>query len=62
MSDKADGLRRVASSEKNSQSQGRSGGGTKKLEGPVRSVHHNPVNSGGINRATKGTGAGKKEY
>jgi len=52
--DKADGLRRVASKEHNSQSQGRSGGGTMKLPGPVKSVAHNPLKGGGINRATSG--------
>lgn len=52
------GLGRVASKESNNQSQGRSGGDTKKLPGPVRSVAHNPTKGGGINRATQGRGAG----
>ena len=53
------GLQRVSNKERNSQSQGRSGGETKMLPGPVRSVKHNPTTGGGINRATRGTGAGK---
>lgn len=32
--------------------QGRSGSGTTKKAGPVKSVSHNPVKGGGINRAT----------
>ena len=49
-----EGLARVKGREKSNYPQGRSGGGTKKLAGPVKSVAHNPVKSGGINRATQG--------
>lgn len=54
----AAGLRR----EKNAYEQGRSGGRSPELRGPVKSVKHNPTQSGGINRATRGTGAGKRTY
>ena len=47
------GLARAKAKEQSNYPQGRSGGGTKKLAGPVKSVAHNPVKSGGINRATK---------
>lgn len=58
MPDMKGGLARVASKEHSNQSQGRSGGETKKLGSVVGSVRHNPTNNGGINRATKGKGAG----
>ncbi len=51
-----EGLRRVASKEKNNQPQGRSGGDTRKMGGVVGSVRHNPTKSGGINRPTRGIG------
>ena len=54
------GLARIKK-EQNNHLQGRSGSETLILGGPVRSVKTNPTQSGGINRATKGTGAGKKE-
>lgn len=46
---------KVPLKESNNHSQGRSGAGTKKLAGPVKSVKHNPTKSGGIFRATKGS-------
>ena len=49
-----EGLARASRMEKNNYPQGRSGGGTKILAGPVKSVKHNAVSGGGINRATKG--------
>jgi len=52
--DFAEGLARAKSKEKSNYSQGRSGGETKKIAGPTKSVAHNPVRSGGINRATQG--------
>jgi hypothetical protein len=58
MGDKAAGLARVASKETSNQSQGRSGAETKKLGDVVGTVRHNPTHGGGINRATKGKGAG----
>ena len=57
-----EGLARVASKEKDNFKQGRSGSGTLKLQGNISIRHHNPVQSGGVNRPTRGTGAGKKEY
>ncbi len=48
------GLQRVSSKETNNQSQGRSGAQTKVMPGVVGSVRHNPTQSGGINRATRG--------
>jgi len=56
------GLARAASKETNNHKGGRSGGETCQLPGPVRSVKMNSTQGGGINRATRGTGAGKKEY
>ena len=57
-----EGLARVGSKEKDNHKQGRTGAETKKLMGNIRIQHHNPTQSGGINRATRGTGAGSKEY
>jgi hypothetical protein len=50
---------KVQVTEKNNYPQGRSGGETKKNEGPATGagIRHNPTNEGGINRATKGKGA-----
>ena len=58
MGDKEAGLNRVSRKETNNQSQGRSGGETKRLGDVVGTVRHNPTSGGGINRATKGKGAG----
>lgn len=52
------GLGRVSSKEKNNQQQGRSGSETKKVGDVVGTVRHNPTSGGGINRPTKGKGAG----
>ena len=49
------GNRGSTAKEVNNHKQGRSGGGTKKLEGPVKSVKHNPTKSGGVFRAPKGS-------
>ena len=49
-----EGLARASRMEKNNYPQGRSGGGTKILAGPVKSVKSNPTQGGGVNRATKG--------
>ena len=48
------GLARASRMEKNNYPQGRSGGETKILAGPVKSVKSNPTQGGGVNRATKG--------
>lgn len=42
--------------------QGKSGSKDKILPGLVKSVRHNPQTGGGVNRAPKGLGVGKKEY
>ncbi len=47
------GQDRASRLEKNNYPQGRSGGETKILPGPVKSVKSNPTQSGGINRATR---------
>jgi hypothetical protein len=44
--------RQAAFKERSNHPQGRSGSGTPKKMGPVKSVGHNPVKKGGINRAT----------
>lgn len=54
----AAGLKR----ETNAFKQGRSGGRSPQMDGPVKSVKHNKTQSGGINRPTRGTGAGAKNY
>lgn len=46
-------VQKVPLKESNNYSQGRSGSGTKKLPGPVKSVAKNPTKGGGIHRATK---------
>lgn len=56
------GLGRASSKEQNNHKGGRSGSETCQLPGPVRSVKNNGTSGGGINRPTRGTGAGKKEY
>lgn len=48
------GLSRVKRMEQNNQPQGRSGGGTRKMDGVVGTVRHNPTQKGGINRPTRG--------
>jgi len=50
----------IKAKETNSYYGGKSGSKVPMLSGPVRSVKHNPQQSGGINRATKGTGMGAK--
>lgn len=45
---------KVPLKESNNHAQGRSGGGGKKLGGPVKSVKQNPTKGGGIFRPTKG--------
>lgn len=40
--------------EHNNYPQGRSGGGTKKLTGPLKGASGNPVKGGGVNRRTSG--------
>lgn len=45
---------KVPLKETNNYDQGKSGSGTKKLSGPVKSVSKNPTTGGGIYRATKG--------
>lgn len=57
-----EGLARVSAKERDNHKSGRSGGETKKLTGNIRIQHHNPTTSGGINRATRGSGAGKSDY
>ena len=57
-----EGLARVSAKEKDNHKSGRFGSETKKLPGPVRIGVHNPTNQGGINRATRGSGAGKSDY
>ena len=49
----AQNVSKVQLRESNNHPQGRSGGGGKKLPGPVKSVKANPTKSGGIFRATK---------
>lgn len=56
-----EGPRKARNWEKNNYTQGRSGGKSPIMPGPNRSFKHNPGKSGGINRATNGTGAGKKD-
>jgi len=55
-----EGPRKARMWEKDNYKQGRSGGKSPIMPGPNRSFKHNPQASGGINRATKGTGAGKR--
>ncbi len=58
------GLDRIGRMEKNNYKQGRSGSKVPLLKGPVpsgRDLGKNSTQGGGINRATRGTGAGKKE-
>lgn len=59
------GLDRVKARERNNYSGGRSGSKDPLLPGPAakgRDLGANKTTSGGINRPTKGVGAGKKEY
>ena len=58
MPDMKGGLERVSRKETNNQPQGRSGAETKKLGDVVGTIRHNPTSGGGINRPTKGKGAG----
>ena len=53
MADHEAGLGRAKSKETSNQPQGRSGSGTQKNKGPVKSAQGNPTRSGGINRPTK---------
>lgn len=45
---------RAPMKEQSNHPQGRSGGGTKKLGGPVKSVKQNPTKGGGIYRKPNG--------
>lgn len=54
----AAGLKR----ETNAFKQGRSGGRSPQMDGPVKGVKHNGGASGGVNRSPKGLGAGRKSY
>lgn len=54
MADHESGLNRAKSREHSNQPGGRSGSGTQKNKGPVKSAQGNPTKSGGINRPTKG--------
>lgn len=56
-----EGPRKARMMEHNNYKQGRSGGKSPIMPGPNRSFKHNPAAAGGINRAAKGTGAGKKD-
>ena len=55
-----EGPRKARNWERDNFKQGRSGGKSPIKPGPNRSFAHNPQAAGGINRAAKGAGAGKK--